>query len=86
MSKKGWLVEVEYEHAGVDLKIDGDLENEAKKRKGRHGGSGYYFPSSTRDISFIFKDEKGALNFRAWVARYTKGDKRFKHEARKYED
>lgn len=64
MAKK--TVYVEYS-GGLDHEKDDKIEKVAKAFAGRSGGSGFYFPTMTRDLQFTFKDEKKAKAFAASV-------------------
>jgi len=66
--KEEWSVDIEYKSpGGIDHELDKALESLAKAAGGKDGGSGYYFPTSVRDISFYFIGHKKALKFKKTV-------------------
>jgi len=61
-TKKEYRVYVYYQ-GHPDYGLDGDLRKLAAKHGGKSGGSGYLFPTQTRDIDFYFKDVKNRSKF-----------------------
>lgn len=58
------IVSVVAEYSGCDRVEDKKIEKLAKKYKGTFLGSGYCFPTGTRDMEFGFKGAELANKFR----------------------